>query len=352
MKTALFLLSMASVGLCAAKQEAQVAVDKGVRVGIYTEYLAMQPNGSNLYYGAEAIPLAPGLTMPAASPNWKILEIDPGYHFAFDVGIAVLLDNVGINLSTDWQWIHTHDSDSFNTPTDTNMVGPIFDIGPQSANYKKAKGTATYQFDQVNFDCGKQFVAGKWHGSVYGGAGFLRIKEGVKSHFSNASTNIARTVNTSSTFIGAGPQIGFDYDYKICNHLFFVGNSILSLFMGQLSDKLTFVSYTPELSDIGNPNPNRQKTSVPNRAQLVPGWDQKLGFSYVLSFKKAAIAFGLGYQCQIYLNAIQTMDMTAPQVLPEGAAFSSDVGVFAVGFERTLSNFILTGPYAGLDIQF
>lgn len=44
--------------------------------------------------------------------------------------------------------------------------------------------------------------------------------------------------------------------------------------------------------------------------------------------------------------------MTSPQVLPAGAAFTPQVGVFAVGFERTLSNFILTGPYACLDIKF
>ena len=59
------------------------------------------------------------------------------------------------------------------------------------------------------------------------------------------------------------------------------------------------------------------------------------------------------YQFQIYLNAIQSIDMTAPQVPPSlSPAITPDSGVYAVGFERTLSNFILTGPYVSLNVDF
>jgi len=44
--------------------------------------------------------------------------------------------------------------------------------------------------------------------------------------------------------------------------------------------------------------------------------------------------------------------MTAPQVLPSSAPFSPQVGVFGVGFERTLSDFMLSGPYVSLKIEF
>jgi hypothetical protein len=51
---------------------------------------------------------------------------------------------------------------------------------------------------------------------------------------------------------------------------------------------------------------------------------------------------GFGYQAQVYIDAVQSIDMTAPQVppslLPDAVP---DDGVYAVGFERTLSNFIL-----------
>jgi hypothetical protein len=62
--------------------------------------------------------------------------------------------------------------------------------------------------------------------------------------------------------------------------------------------------------------------------------------------------FEVGYQCQIYLDAIQTVDLTSPQVLPAGAVFTTQVGVFAVGFERTFSNYMLTGPYGSIGLEF
>ena len=38
-----------------------------------------------------------------------------------------------------------------------------------------------------------------------------------------------------------------------------------------------------------------------------------------------------------------------PSILPK---IVPDAGLFAVDFERTLSNFILTGPYASLSFDF
>ena len=122
--------------------------------------------------------------------------------------------------------------------------------------------------------------------------------------------------------------------------------------MGEMKNKTRFKSFTPELATLDVPQPNNQRTHVPNRAQLIPGFKQKLGFSYVATWDSIEVAFEIGYLCQIYINAVQTMDMTAPQVEPSGAIFTPQVGVFAVGFERTLSNYMLTGPYASLDFKF
>jgi hypothetical protein len=233
------------------------------------------------------------------------------------------------------------------------MVGPFFDIGPNSSSYKVAKGKDRFNFDQVNLEFGKQLCFFKdFYTKFYDGAAFMRTKETLASSYSNTAKTISRSVKTSSTFIGAGPQIGLDYRYRIVNHFFFGGNSTLSLFMGRLKNKTTFKSFTPELEALGIPQPNSQNTTVPNRTQLIPGFEQKLGFSYFIPCKRARAFFEIGYQCQIYVNAIQTVDMTAPQVLPAGAIFTPEVGVFAVGFERTLSNFMLTGLYASAGVEF
>lgn len=332
----------------------ETAKSCNVTYELYGECLFLQPNGSDLYYGAEAIGLDSSIAVPAASPNWKVLEINPDYHFGFEVGTSVLFSTPNIKIDLNWERLHAHDSDSFEASSAPGyMVGPFFDIGPNSDAYKIARGHATSRFDAVNLNFGKQLCFFKnFHTNFYGGVGFARIKQTIKSSYSNVAGTIARHVKTSSTFIGAGPQLGLDYDYRICKNFLFTGTSVVSLLMGQLKNGTTFRTYTPELTTLGIPQPNVQKTSVPNRAQLTPAFEQKLGFSYSAIWDCVKATFGIGYQCQIYMDAVQTVDMKAPQVLPTGAQFTTQVGVFAVGFERTISNYMLTGPYASVNIEF
>jgi len=60
---------------------------------IYGTYLYLQPNGSDLYYGVEAIPLDSSIAVPAVSPNWNTFEIDSGYQSGFDVGARATFTN-------------------------------------------------------------------------------------------------------------------------------------------------------------------------------------------------------------------------------------------------------------------
>ena len=122
----------------------------------------------------------------------------------------------------------------------------------------------------------------------------------------------------------------------------------------EMKNKTTYNSTTPELIPLLLPEtqPNVQTTSVPNRTQLVPGFEQKIGLAYIGTCGCFTFNLGVGYQAQVYINGVQTVDMTAPQVLPALALFTPDTGVFAVGFERTLSNYILTGPYVSLSVTF
>lgn len=323
-------------------------------VELYGECLFLQPNGSDLYYAAEAIPLDPSITIPAISPNWKIFEIDPDYRFGFEIGAKALFTNPHLYLEANWERLHSHDSASKEVPLSTDMIGPLFDIGPNSAVYLNAKGKATFHFDAVNLVFGKQCCFFKnLYTNFFAGASFARIRQSLQSKYSNTSSSTSRIVETHSTFTGAGPVFGLDFDYRIAGRFFFTGSTSAGLIMGELENRTTYKSFAPFLAQNNIPEPNKQSTSVPDRSQLIPSFEEKLGFAYEALFKCWKFTIAAGYQAQIYLDAVQTIDMTAPQVLPSlnpGPTVNS--GVYAVGFERTLSNFILTGPYATLAFDF
>jgi hypothetical protein len=51
------------------------------------------------------------------------------------------------------------------------------------------------------------------------------------------------------------------------------------------------------------------------------------------------------------LNAVQNTNM-ASQAVPADLVATPDVGVFAVAFEQSNSNFMLMGPYARAGFDF
>src|SRR5690606_20025307 len=145
----------------------------------YGKALYLQPNSSNLYYGAEALPL------PVPTPNWKSLEIRPDYHFGFEVGVTTFTACPNARLQLNWERLHSSDSSSKRV-SEENMVGPYFNIGPDVHPYKIAHGHATHEFDAVNLNLGKQLICCNglkvdW----FTGVSFTRIKQSITSNFSN-----------------------------------------------------------------------------------------------------------------------------------------------------------------------
>ncbi len=331
----------------------------GVSYELYGDILILQPNGSHFYYGAEAIGIDPNIPLGVLSPNWNILEINPDYHLGFEVGASVLFKNSNINVELNWERVNSNDKDTFVAADVTgDMVGPLFDIGPNSSAYQVATGKVTSRFDEARLNFGKKFsFCDRLYTNFYAGVDFARIKQTMSSTFSNFADTVSRTISGTSTFTGGGPDVGINYDYRMFDHFFFTGNSAFSLFMGQLKNNNTFTSFSPFVASVGNPVPNIQKTYVKNRAQLVPGFEQKLGFSYQMIWDSVSLNLEIGYQCQVYINAIQTVDMASGQAVPTdiGVIPADEIpgtGVYALGFARTLSNYILTGPYASLALDF
>lgn len=321
----------------------------------YGEFLYMQPNFNNLYYGASAIGINydDSHIAAVASPNWTILQMEPDYHPGFEIGVRCTLDDANLQIGANWEWLHGNDSDSFQTSSlNGYMVGPFWDIGPNSASYKIARGKLDSQFDAVNLTFARELCFfNNFHTRFYGAAAFIRIKQDLRCTYSNLSDNVSRVIDNTSTFLGAGPQVGVDYDYRMYKSFFFSGSSVLSMIMGQMQNTESYQSYTPVLTGIGLSQPNNQRTTVPDRAQLVPGFEQKLGFTYLATWNRVRATLEIGYRCQAYLNAVQNFNMIS-QVLSSDDVVAPQAGLFAVAFQQDNSNFMLTGPYAYLGFEF
>lgn len=335
---------------------------RGVMGELYADLLFLQPNGSSLYYAAQATPLdqsiSGGAINQAVSPDWKIFELSPNYTPAFKIGGKALFSATNTHLDFSWERLRSSKSASTTlSPTADGgalMIGPLSDIGPNSAAYTQAHGKVNFEFDAVDIVFGQSFCAFKrLYPTFFAGAGFVRIKQSVHSSYSNVAGTSKRKIRSESTFMGAGPEVGFNFDYRIVSGFFFTGSSSLGLMIGESKNSASYQSYAPYLATRGISQPNYQHTSIPNRVQLIPSFEEKLGFSYIWTSPCCKVTFGAGYQAEIYLNAVQTIDMTAPQVIsPLATGATVESGMYAVGFERTLSNFILTGPYVTLDVEF
>jgi hypothetical protein len=312
---------------------------------LFGSALLLQPTGNHLHYAAEAVPL------PAPSPDWKIHQINTDYHFGFDVGLRGIFHSTNSDLTLNWEHFHSTDSASKRVSS-TNMIGPFFEIGPDASAYKKAHGKATFHFDEVNLDYGILINFGdRLRTNLYSGVSFAYINQTLFSKFSNFEETVVRTIKVPSTFKGAGPQVGLDFAYRIVEGFHFVGEAAASLLVGRQKNHTTYKALSPALAPLGVSPPNKQKTNVHKKRQVIPGLEGKLGLSYLFtSCTHYMIKLEAGYQAQIYINAIQSIDMGSEVVTPP--VVPDTVGVFARTFEQTLSNFALAGPYFMLDIGF
>lgn len=307
--------------------------------------LLVQPTGSNLHYAAEAVPL------PAPSPHWIIYEIDTDYHFGFDFGLRGIFHSTNTNLTLNWEHLHSTDSTSKQVASD-NMIGPFFEIGPDAAPYKQANGKATFHFDAVNLNYG-QFInfGDRLQTNLFSGVSFARIKQVLFSRFSSLDGTIVRTIQVPSLFIGFGPQFGFQSSYRIIKGLHFTGQAAASFLVGSKQDHTAYKALSPGLAGLGITPPNKQSTTPQSKIQVIPEIEGKLGLSYVFNFcRHYMIKLEAGYQAQVYIDAIQSIDMGSEVITPP--VVPDTVGVFARTFVQTISNFTLAGPYFNLDFGF
>lgn len=310
--------------------------------------LFLQPTASNLHYAAEATPL------PVPSPNWLIHEVDTDYKFGFDLGCSGVFHDLNTYMRINWEHFHNSDSTAV-TVSSSNMIGPFFEIGPDASFFKQSSGKATFHFDEVNLDYGIFINFGdRLQTNWFTGISYARIKQTLYSTFSNPEETIVRTLDVPSTFQGAGPQFGLDFSYRIVKGLQLTGEAVSAMLVGPLNNNTTYQTFAPDLVIVNVTPPNVQTTTVQKQMQLVPAIEGKLGLAYWVATEPCRLPltmrFEFGYQGQIYLNAIQSIDMGSEVLIPP--LVPNTIGVYARSFQQTLSNFALAGPYLRFDFGF
>jgi hypothetical protein len=306
--------------------------------------LYLQPSGSNLNYAAEAVPL------PTPSPHWKIHNIDTDYHWGFDIELATFFHATHSHLILNWEHFHSSDSSS-KTVSSENMIGPFFEIGPDALPYKKARGHVDFHFDEVELDYGIMLSLGdRLDAILYGGVRFARIDQTLRSRFSSLDGTIVRTIKSPSTFRGAGPHLGVWVDYDIAKGFGIAGGAATALLVGPQTNHTFFKAISPAQPAAGAPTPNIQSTHVPKKTQVIPGFEAQIGVSYSFSWDKSVLSLEAGYNVQLYLNAIQAIDIGSEVVTPP--VTPDTIGVYARTFQTSLSNFALAGPYFMIELGF
>lgn len=308
--------------------------------------LYLQSCGSSLQYAAEAQPL------PLPSPNWKIHNVKPKYHFAFDVGAACVFSSSNSVLALNWTHFHGKNTASRVVDPSTNMIGPFFEIGPDASAFSIAHGKVDFQFDDIALNYGMCVNFGNcWKTGFFIGVDAARIKQKLTSVFSNSDETIVRSIKTPSSFTGVGPQIGMNLSYCICDGFSLTGEGSTSLLVGSLKNHTKYNTFSPTLIALGIIPTNEQETKVDSKTQLVPAFEGRLGLAYSTTFcEQFILRLEAGYEARIYINAIQSIDMGSEVDTPPFAP--SITGVYARTFERNSSNFALAGPYITLDLGF
>lgn len=312
--------------------------------------LFLKPGASNLGFAAEAKPI------PLASPNWSIFNVCPKYSFGFDLGLRGIFHKQNTNIMMNWERFKSCHC-SFRSAPVNNMVGPFFEIGPDAAFYTSALGSAFFYFNQINIDYGQMVDFGdRLHTNFFIGINVAQINQTISSFFAGTSSGdaggaITKKITVPIEYIGAGPQCGVEFTYCIASDLHLTGKTVATILMGRLDNYTTFNSVSPLLPSVSSPTPNFQTILVQKSTQVVPEFEQNLGLLYEFDLWCDALgSIEVGYQTKIFINALQSVDLSSEVLLPPDTP--NEVGVFARTFHKTLSNFSLFGPYISLDIGF
>jgi len=294
--------------------------------------LYLQPGADDLEYATLVSPL------PLPTPNWANQSLSPSYSPAFSLGFRYIpIESNDFELN--WTHLNTSASASvFGSPG--QMVGPPFEVGPTASSYQIGHGNVSFAYDAANLDAGRTFCGDcAFQMRVFGGAEFARINQELTGTFQSLDGLTSASNTTNSLFTGAGPRLGMRGQYVLSNYQFF-GEMAAAELVGTAQSSINFSATSTAAPGLAQPN--LQALTSPNKTQVVPSLDAKLGAAYLFppsNFGQFKIE--LGYQAAVFMNAVNHYALTQVSVPPAPAS----VGVFLATVQHLQSNFTTQGPY-------
>jgi Legionella pneumophila major outer membrane protein precursor len=294
--------------------------------------LYLQAGADDLEYATLVSPL------PLPTPHWNNQSLSPHFSPAFKLGLRYIpVDSNDIELN----WTHMRTSASasvFGAPG--QMVGPPFEIGPTASVYQIGYGNVSFAYDSANLDAGHTFCGEcAFQLRVFGGVEFARIGQDLTGTFQSLDGLTTAANTTTSLFTGAGPRVGLKGQYGAGNFQFF-GEMAGAGLIGTGQSRINFSANSTAAPGLAQPN--NQSLTSPDKMQVVPGFDARLGTAYTFPPSNAGqLKIEVGYQAAVYMGAINHYALSQVAVPPAPAS----VGVFLATAQHLQSNFTTQGPY-------
>ena len=278
----------------------------------------LQPGAGNLEYGTLTNPL------PVVTPHWRNQSLKPNFAPSFSLG-ARYMPNESTDIQLNWTHLRQHRQGSF-FASPTEMVGPPYLIGPESALYKNGSGTVKTRYDAVNLDVGHTFCAEcSFQMRAFGGVSAARIGQNLSGLFASPNGAASSGYTNNSLFTGAGPRVGIKGQFGIGDFQF-IGEMAAPLLVGSAQGGMDFTTLSPAFGL------SSQYLASPNATRVVPSIDARLATAYTFApsayglFKVEARLQGGGlFRCGQFLcgdPGADQPDASADRDLPRDAAAS------------------------------
>ena len=291
--------------------------------------LFLQPGAGNLEYATLVNPL------PVVTPHWNNQALAPNFSPAFAVGGRYFV-NESNDIALHWTHLNSTANDSV-LATPTQMIGPPYLIGPESALYKIAHGTVRSEYDSVKLDGGHTFcVECPFQLRAFGGLEFARIGQDLTGTFQSLDGTASTANSANSLFTGAGPRLGMKGRYAL-GDFDFIGEVAGAALIGTAQSRVNFVTTAPSLA-----GPSNQYLASPNATRVVPSIDARLASAYTFPPTDYGLfKIEVGYQAAVYFDAVSQYSVTqvpTSLVLPP-------TGVYLATAQHLQSSFTTHGPY-------
>jgi hypothetical protein len=295
----------------------------------------LQPGAGNLEYGTLTTPL------PLPTPSWSNQSLNPAYSPSFMLG-ARYLSSPSTDIQLNWTHLDSNTNASF-VASPTQMVGPPYLIGPESALYKVGYGAVKTAYNAVNLDAGYTFCADCFFQlRAFGGVEVARIGQNLSGLFQSPDGTASSANTVTSLFTGAGPRLGMKGQYDLGDFQL-IGEIGGAALIGPAQSRIDFTTISPALGI------NNQSLTSPNATRVVPSIDARLATAYAFApTSYGSFKVELGYKVAVYFDAVNQYELTN---VPTSLTLPP-VGIYLATQQHLQSNFTDQGPYVTASWSF